>query len=390
MQSFNFISPTKVLFGKHKVEEIGKELKQLGSAVILVVYGMNSVVKSGLLDKVLSLLKDQGFKVLCFGGIRSNPEISKVREGVKIAKENYVDTVLAIGGGSVIDAAKSIAASVSYSGDPFDFNLYKAVPSKVLPIAVILTISAAGSELSSSCVIQDDNTGMKKGFNSDLVRPQIAIEDPSLTFSVSPYQTAVGIVDILMHTLERYFSTSASYELADEFAIGLLKTVIKAGRTAIAHPDDYTARANLMLASSYSHNGITSIGKAYKMPCHALEHILSGLYPEIAHGAGLAVIFPAWAKEYQNEECKKMAVLAKELFACRFSSIKDGAIMFVQSIEKYFKELQMPLTFGDLGIQNVDINKLLEQFVKNGTRAVDHRSKPLDVNVAKSIYERCN
>ncbi|MEG1565526.1 MAG: iron-containing alcohol dehydrogenase [Bacilli bacterium] len=389
MLNFEFCSPTRVLFGRNKEEEIGAKLKELGSAVVLIVYGQSSVIKSGLLAKVTASLEVSGIRYIELGGVRINPNTSFVELGREAVKKHYIDTILAVGGGSVIDVAKAISVNAFYRGNVFDFNDHKAQPQRAIPVAVILTVAGAGSELSSSCVIQDDKRKMKKGFNTDLVRPVLVIENPELTYTVSKYQTAVGTVDILMHTLERYFSTSSKIELADEFAIGLLKTVIKSGIIVYNKPMDYDGRANLMLTSSYSHNGITSIGKKYKMPCHYLEHVLSGIYPEVAHGAGLAVIFPAWAEEYMIVEKQKMARLARELFDCKFTSNIEGARLFIDNIKAYFEKLEMPSTFKDLGIENVNIEELLNQFVANGTRAVDHRCKPLDVDVAKVIYERC-
>lgn len=320
MIDFNFAIRTKLYFGKDKENEVGHILKDEGAHRVLVVIGRSSVKKSGLLDKVYKSLDEENIEHYLLEGVRANPTSELVKEGVKLALEKQIDYILAIGGGSVIDTAKSIAVGYYYDSDPFDFNLHKLSPTKALPLGVILTISASGSEMSTSCVIQDDKTGTKSGFNSELNRPMFAIENPELTYTVNKEQTGYGIVDIMMHTLERYFQPSNENDVADEFAIGLLKSTLKAGRIAINNPKDYQARAVLMLNSSLSHNGLTNIGKPFMMPVHQMEHVLSGLYPSVAHGAGLAVMFPAWAKYYLKYDEAKFSYLAECLFN---SHIKD-------------------------------------------------------------------
>ena len=289
MIDFDIHLKTKVFFGADKEKEVGEILSSYDAHRVLIVIGQGSVKKSGLLDVVIDSLKKNNIEFAILEGIRPNPVIEGVREGLALAKEFKPDFLLPIGGGSVIDTAKSIACGYYYDGDPFDFNRHVAKPQKALPIGVILTISAAGSEMSNSCVIQNDETQEKMGFNNDLVRPTFAIEDPKLSFSVNQYQTACGIVDTMMHTLERYFQPSAQNEPADGFAEAVLRSVIKAGQKVVRNPEDYESRAVLMLMSSFSHNGLTNMGKPVAMTVHKLEHALSGMYPSIAHGAGLAV-----------------------------------------------------------------------------------------------------
>ena len=387
MIDFNFVSPTKIFFGKGKEEQIGEICKEFSFKNVLVVIGKSSVKKSGLLDKVIDLLDKNDVKYVILEGIRPNPEIELCLKGIKLVKDNKLDSILAVGGGSVIDTAKNIAAGVYYDGDSFDFNLHKATPSKALPIGVILTISAAGSELSNSCVIQDDRINCKSGFNSDLVRPVFAIEDPVLTFSVDKYQTGAGVVDIMMHTLERYLQDSSDNELADSFAEGLLKTVVKAGYDVMKDPNDYEARATLMLASSYSHNGITSIGKRFGMPVHQLEHALSGVYPKVSHGAGLAVLYPAWAKYYLEYDKKKFANLGRRVFNIEGNDDLSVGGQFINELVKFFEYLGMPKTYKDLGIDNVDIDLLTDIFSNKKTREVYHMIKPMNYEVAKKIFE---
>ena len=268
MINFDLGIKTKIYFGPEKEKMVGSLLAEYGAHRVLVVIGQGSVRKSGLLTVVLESIKEQSLEYLVVEGVRPNPTSDFVRDALVKAREFKSDFILAVGGGSVMDTAKSIAAGYYYDFDPFTFNLHKAVPKKALPVGVILTISASGSEMSTSCVIQDDVTGIKKGFNSEVIRPVFAIENPELTYSVSPYQTACGIVDIMMHTLERYFQPSSENEPADGFAEALLRSVIKAGQTVMRKPDDYESRAVLMLMSSLSHNGLTNIGKPFGMPVH--------------------------------------------------------------------------------------------------------------------------
>lgn len=389
MKSFEFYSPTKIYFGPDKEKEIGRILRSYNAKRILIVIGKNSVIKNGLLGKVISALENEHISYLVLRGVRANPTFDLVREGVKLHKENKFDFILAIGGGSVIDTAKCIAVNANHDGDVRNFNLHLEEPTSALPLGVILTISAAGSELSNSCVIQDDETKMKSGFNSDLVRPVFAIENPELTYSVSKEQTAYGIVDILMHTLERYFSPSEENELADEFALGLLKIVLDVGLKAFDNPENYDYRATLMLASSLSHNGLTSIGKKYYMPVHQLEHPLSGKFVNIAHGCGLAVLFPAWCKYYYKYDIDKFALLGERVFDIYSGDKTTDALSTIEAFEEYFATLGMPKTLRELGVKEEDIDDLVDKVTKGGTKTVYHHTKPINDEVARKIYYSC-
>ena len=390
MIDFDFCTPTKIYFGHGKEELIGKILKERNAEKVLIIIGKGSVKKTGLLDRVLLRLKENNIDYRLLEGVRANPYAELAREGVTLAKEYNPDLILAIGGGSVMDTAKSIAVGYYYDGDTFDFNVKKAVPKKALPVGVILTISASGSEMSTSCVIQDDATGTKSGFNNELNRPVFVIENPELTYTLPPKQTAYGIVDILMHTLERYLQPSAENEPADRFAEGLMKSVIEAGRKAMQNPNDYEARAVLMLMSSYSHNGLTGIGKPAGMPVHQLEHALSGLYPEVAHGEGLAIIWPAWARYYLPYDLDKFDLLARNVFDLHLENKLENAKKGIALMEQYFISLDMPHTFGELSIkERVDLDALVNAFSQGGTRVVAHHAKPMDKEVAREIYSNC-
>jgi len=389
MIDFNFISPTKIYFGNNKEQLIGQICVEGGYKRVYIVIGQGSVKRNGLLDKIKSSLNEAHVKYQILEGVRPNPTIDLCRKGIEEARVFTPNLILAIGGGSVIDTAKNIAVGYYYSGDSFDFNLHKVKPNRALPVGVILTIAASGSELSNSCVIQDDEKQIKMGFNDDIVRPVFAIEDPKLTYSVSKVQTAYGIVDMMMHTLERYFHSSSENEPADGFAEALLKSVIKAAKVVVKNPTDYDARSVLMLMSSLSHNGLTSIGKKVLLFVHQLEHAVSAVYPDVAHAAGLAVLFPAWAKYYVNYDTDKFDKLARNVFDLHKSNKLENAKAGIKEIEKLFKTLEMPASFKDLGINNPDIERLVNIVTDNGNRIIEHPKKNMDKEVVETIFKSC-
>ena len=389
MIDFDFISPTKIYFGNNKEELIGQICLENQYKRVYIVIGQGSVKRSGLLDRVLDSLNKVGIKYQVLEGVRANPTIDLCHKGIEEARVFVPNLILAIGGGSVIDTAKNIAVGYFYPGDSFDFNLHKAKPKKALPVGVILTISASGSELSNSCVVQDDEKQIKRGFNDDMIRPVFAIENPKLSYSVSKVQTAYGVVDIMMHTLERYFNGSSENEPADGFAEALLKSVVKAGKVAYQNPTDYDARAVLMLMSSLSHNDLTSIGKGKLLFVHQLEHAVSGVYPEVAHAAGLAVLFPAWAKYYVNYDADKFNSLATNVFGLHKANKMDNAKAGIQEIEKLFALLGMPKSFKDLGIEHPDVELLANLVTNNGEKVIPHPKKDMDKEVVKAIINSC-
>lgn len=389
MKNFDFVSPTKIYFGPGKENDVGSILKERGASKVLIVIGKNSVIKSGLLERVVVSLGKATIPFELLRGVRANPTFDLVEEGLSLIRANKIDYILAIGGGSVIDTAKCIAVNYYHNGGVKDINLHKAEPTKAMPLGVILTISAAGSELSNSCVIQDDETGMKVGFNSDLVRPQFVIENPELTFSLPKEQIAYGVVDILMHTLERYFSVSEKYEIADEFALGLIKNVLEVGLLTYQNPTNYDYQAALMLASSLSHNGLTSIGKKMGMPVHQLEHPLSGAFPYIAHGLGLAILFPAWCRFYYKYDIDKFATLGERVFDIYSGDKEQDALSTIEAFEEYFGRLELPNKLSELGVKKEDIEMLVNKVTNNNTRTVYHHTKPINDEVARKIYYSC-
>ena len=387
MIDFDFVSPTKIFFGRAKEAKIGDILSEFGAKKVLIVYGSKRI-EADLLPFVLSKIEEKGIPYLIHSGVRPNPTLDFVHKGVEIVKENGIDFLLAIGGGSPIDVAKCIAAGACYDGDPFDFNLKKATPKKSLPVGVILTHASAGSELSNSAVIQDDARQIKAGFNSDWNRPVFAIENPELTFGVSAYQTAAGGSDIMMHSLERYFDPSDDDQLADEWALALVKNTMHAIKAALANPEDYEARARLMLNSSLSHNGLTGIGKQFSFVVHPIEHALSGYAPSVTHGAGVALIFPAWAEYVVDRDVAKFARMAEALFDIKGDNLKKTAIIGITSMRQFFASIGMPTRLADVGLGEKDIPSLAALATGNNTRMIGCCHQSLNMGDVEAILAK--
>ncbi len=374
MQNFEFYTPTRMIFGKDTHKKVGEIIKGYGFSRILLHYGKSSIKKSGLYDEIVTSLKNAGIEYAELGGVEPNPKLSMVVEGVKLAKETGAELVLAVGGGSAIDSSKLIAIGALYDGDPWDFPSKKAVPEKALPVGTVLTLSASGSEMSNSCVITNEDGWLKRGFGTDLNRPLFSICNPCLTYSVNPYQTACGIVDIMMHTLERYFTPGEPFDISDEMAEGVLRATIKAGKAAMANPEDYEARANLMWAGSLSHNNLTGAGTPFLMGCHQLEHELSGMFDNVSHGAGLAVIYPAWAKfvyKYRVDRFKKLAVSVWGVNP-EGKSDEEIALLGIKASEDFFESIGMPVRLSQLDIDATEeaIEEMAEKCTFFGTRTL--------------------
>ena len=377
MKDFTFVSPTKIFFGKKAEENLSSCLNAYKK--VLFVYGQSSIKKTGVYSKVIEQLKAAKVEYFELSGIRPNPEISKVKEGLEIVRNNGIDFILAVGGGSVIDTAKSICASYYYDGDPFDLHLHKVQPTKALPLGVVLTISASGSELSDSCVVMDDKTKIKQGFNTDLVRPVFAIMNPEFTYSVSKYQTGCGIVDIISHSLERYFTKSEDLEVCDSLALSVIKSTIEAGKVSINKPNDYASRAALMLLGAYSHNGLTSLGKQKQMPIHKMEHALSAYDIRIPHGAGLSILIPGWMKAAYKNDLPKFVRFAKEVLDIKIDNDEQCALAGIDKLRDYFASIGMPVTLHEVDIKEDDIEKIVDLMTDSGALVVGPMSiKPLN------------
>ncbi len=388
MLDFTYYTPTKVYFGKDKHKEVGAIIKSYGYTNIMMQYGKESIKKSGLYDEVIKSLVDAGITVVEMGGVEPNPKVSFVREAVKLAKEKKVQMILAVGGGSVLDSSKATAAGALADCDVWDFPSRKATPKNALPVGCILTMAAAGSEMSSSAVLTNTELNAKRGFNSEFNRPKFAICNPELTFTVNKYQTACGIVDIMAHTMERYFTLCDPTDLTDRLAESILQAVTKAGRTLMNSPCDYDARATIMWASSLSHNDLTGCGRENFLAVHQLEHALSGEFDHVAHGAGLAVLFPAWARYMYKANPARFAQFARRVWNVTEADDEKAALMGIESMEAFFKEIEMPLAIKEFGIPQDAMTKLADACTFGKQRTVKSYIE-MDYDVIKEIFESC-
>ena len=349
MKDFNYYAPTRVVFGRESEARLPELVKQYGGSKVLIHYGGGSARRYGLLDKVEQMLNDADIDFVELGGVVPNPLLSKVKEGIGLCCRESVDFILAVGGGSVIDSAKAIAYGVPYEGDVWDFWDGKAVPQACLPVGVMLTIPAAGSEMSSSCVITQDEGMLKRGVNSDLCRCKFAIMNPERTYTLPPYQTVAGATDIMMHTMERYFSKYEDALLTDAIAEALLKTVKEAVPEVLKNPEDYRYRAAIMWASSLSHNDLTECGTEKDFACHKLEHELSGLFG-VTHGAGLAAIWGSWARYVMDKHLNRFVQFAVNVMGVRndFTDPRATALRGIEAIERFFDQIGMPTSIPGL------------------------------------------
>lgn len=361
MNSFDFYSPTYFVFGRDRETEAGAYVKKFGGSRVLVLYGGQSAKRSGLLDRVNESLRAAGLACVELGGIKPNPKSDLVYEGIELCRRENVDFLLAVGGGSVIDTAKAIAAGAVYDGDFWDFFSGK-VPEKALPVGTVLTIAASGSEGSPDAIITKADTLEKNAAEADCLRPRFSILNPALTESLPPYQTACGVTDIMAHAFERYFTNTPDVETTDRLLEGVLLAMLHEGRRVMEDPHNYEARANIMWAGMVCHNDVMGVGRKQDWNSHHLEHVLSALY-DCAHGAGLAVIMPAWMRycvEHGGE--KRFAQMAVRVFGCQmdFDDPKRTAMEGVNAFRAFLKELGMPLTFAEIGAKAEDIPKLVE------------------------------
>ena len=376
MQNFTYCAPTKVVFGRGVEEQIGPELRARGASRVLVHFGGGSVKKNGLLDKVTASLTAAGLTYVELGGVQPNPKLSFIHEGIALCRKEKVDFILAVGGGSVIDSAKAIGVGLATGNDPWQYASTGTHPeaNEVFPVGTVLTIAAAGSEMSNSDVITNDlvTPWVKQGITSETVRPVVSFLNPENTFTVSRFQTGCGIVDIMMHTMERYVTGQADCQLTERIAEALLVSVREAGRVAIAHPDDYEARATLMWASSLSHNDLTGCGKIRKFPVHKLEHPISALHDSVSHGAGLSVLFPAWAQYVMQYDIPKFAQLANRVWDCPmdFDHPERTAQAGIQAMKRYFTEIGMPTRMSELGLTPDDYDAIIDLTTAGGTKPV--------------------
>lgn len=389
MENFAYYTPTKVVFGKDEEKNVGKLAKDFGAKKVLIHYGGGSAVRSGLIDRIKTSLSEENIAFVELGGVKPNPRLSLIYEGIKLAKENGVDFILAVGGGSVIDSAKGIGYGVANPDieDVWDLYIGKKKTQKCAPIGVVLTIAAAGSEMSSGSVVTKEDEQLKRSYGCDNARPKFAIMNPELTYTLPKYQIACGVVDIMMHTMERYFSPVGNLELTDKIAEGLLKTMIKYGKLSLENPTNYEARAEIMWASSLAHNGLTGCGGIGDWSTHQLEHDLGGVY-DIAHGAGLAAVWGSWARYVYKENPRRFAQFAENVFGIeKVGADEEMAIKGIEAMENFYKEIEMPISISETGINlsDEDVEMLAEKCSNNGTRYIGSFKKLFKEDMAK-IY----
>lgn len=389
MHGFTQYTPTRIIFGKETQKQAGELAKSLKASKVFVVYGGGSVVRSGLLDEVTASLEEAGLEYMTVGGVKPNPRLSFAREAVKKSIEFGTDFVLAVGGGSVIDTSKAVAhGTANPDTDIWEFWSKKQTVKRSLPVGVVLTLAAAGSETSDSAVLTNEETKIKRGLSTDFNRPAFAIMNPELTYTLPKYQVGCGVVDIMMHTLDRYFTQTENNELTDEIAEGLLRTVIRNGAIAIKDLHDYNAMSEIMWAGSLSHNGLTGCGTGGgDWACHQLEHELGGLY-DVTHGAGLAALWGSWARYVYDANPERFAQFATNIFdiPC-FADYENTALAGIEAMEDFFRSIHMPTSLHELGLDLTDeqIHELAFKCSFEDTRTIGV-FKQLNMKDMEKIY----
>lgn len=389
MGNFQYYTPTKIVFGRGAEEQTGQLAAEQGCKKVLVHYGGGSVVRSGLLERICRSLDAAGISYVSLGGVVPNPRLSLVYEGIRLARKEQVDFILAVGGGSVIDSAKAIGYGVANEGDVWDFYEKRRTAKACLPIGVVLTIAAAGSEMSDSSVITKEEGWLKRGYSSNYARARFAVMNPELTMTLPKYQTASGCVDIMMHTMERYFNHSENMEMTDGISEHLLRTVMKNAKILMNEPDNYQARAEVMWAGSLSHNGLTGCGTGGgDWASHQLEHELGGMF-DVAHGAGLAAVWGSWARYVMDAAPERFAKFAVNVMGVEPEAEKlKTAQKGIEAMEDFYRALDMPVCIGDMGIELTEeqMRELAEKCSHFGKRTIGCIKK-LDQEDMYQIYK---
>ena len=397
MNDFTFYSPTKFIFGREAIDAVGIELSQYSFRKALIVYGGASAIRNGALERVKASLDANGVAYVEMGGVRPNPEVTQVRAGIELLRLSGCDCLLPVGGGSVIDCAKAIAFGANYDGDVWDYFDGQAKITQCLPIAVVLTLPAAGSEGSASCVISNDAQKAKRGIGADCMRPILAFMNPETTFSLPSYQTAAGVTDMIAHVCERYFSGQGPALVTDTLATSLVRTLIESAPRALADPMDYEARASIMWAGTLAHNDLVGCGRASSArtraggwESHALEHELSALDPKITHGAGLAVMMPAWMRYVVDVNPVRFVSFGRDVFniipdGSSEEAIKNAAFETIKRLQAFFISMGMPHSLKEFGLDESSIDQLLDGLEKSKGR-VFGAFKPIGREDARAIY----
>lgn len=390
MIDFNYYAPTEVVFGKESESQVAKMIKKYGGTKVLVHYGGKSAQKSGLLDKICDILKIDGIPFVTLGGVVPNPRLSKVHDGIELCRKESVDFILAIGGGSVIDSSKAIAYGIGYDGDVWDFYTHKATPTTFVPLGAVLTIPAAGSEMSESSVITNEDGGVKLGYSNNLSRPKFAIMNPERTFTLPPYQTAAGAADIMMHMMERYFSHDGDMTVTDNLTESLLRTVKECVFPVLRNPNDYRNRAQIMWAGSLAHNDLAGCGRVGDWATHQIEHELSGMF-DVTHGAGLAAIWPSWARYVMKEDVSRFVRFAVNVMDVPndFTDPECTACKGIQAMERFYHAIGMPINIHELIGRDVTDDEIKEMTRKctHDYTVTQGNFKVLDSEDIEKIYK---
>ena len=386
MKNFSYYVPTEIYFGEGTIKQLSDAVAKYGDKVLLI-YGGGSIKKIGLYKKVISLLK--GSTVHELSGIEPNPRLESVIKGVKLCRENDIQVVLAVGGGSTIDCAKAICAGMYYDGNPWDFIMDPALITKALPLISVLTLSATGSEMDATAVITNPELKSKKGFGHRTLFPKVSIMDPTYTYSVSKYQTASGIADIMSHIMETYFNDGDQSQVSNQISVALLKTCIHYGKIAYHEPENYEARANMMWTSSLAINGVNGCGVEKKWSCHAMEHVLSAYY-DVTHGAGLAMLTPRWMEYILNDTTMaKFASYGRDVWGLEGTNDMAIAKIAIQNTKEFFEDLDLPMTFSTIGIPT---DAPIEEMAASATSAKGGKIvgyRELSTEDVLNIYRMC-
>ena len=380
MKDFRYCLPTRFVFGHGAEQKAGEELAALGATRVLIHYGGGSAVRSGLIDRLEKDLREHGMEVLRLGGAMPNPRDDKVYEGIELVRREKIDFLLAVGGGSAIDSTKAIAHGACYDGNFWDFFCGKAKVEKTMPFGAVLTTSAAGSESSNSSVIMQESTKIKRGLSTEFNRPRIAFMNPELAMTVPKYQIASGATDILAHIMERYFTCETEVDLTDRLCEAAMQAVIRATRIAVKDPTNYDAQAQLMWGGTIAHNETVGVGRVGDFGSHQIEHELSALY-DVAHGAGLAVVFPAWLRFHltKPEHVMRIAQFANRVYgvSMNFENPAETALRGIEAHESFLKEIGMPITLKELGARSEDIPALAKKTKRNPGEDTTGRAWPV-------------
>ncbi len=390
MIDFKYYTPTEVVFGKESEEKVAQLVKRYGGTKVLVHYGGQSAKRSGLLDKICDLLKANGINYVTLGGVVPNPRLSKVHEGIDLCRREGVDFILAVGGGSVIDSAKAIAYGVGYDGEVWDFYSGKAKATTFVPLGTVLTIPAAGSEMSESSVITNEDGDIKRGYSNDISRPKFAIMNPERTFTLPPYQTAAGVTDIMMHMMERYFSHDGDMTVTDNLTESLLRTMKECVFAVLKDPNDYRNRAQIMWGGSLAHNGLTGCGREEDWATHEIEHELSGMF-DVTHGAGLAAVWPSWARFVMKEDISRFVRFAVNVMDVEndYTDPEATALKGIEAMERFYHAIGMPINIHELigrEVTNEEIKEMARKCTNNYTTTQGH-FKVLNAADIEQIYK---